>query len=83
MDFSLRTPFQSTGDQPKRLFVEGVRKSYKNQVLLGATGTGKTFSMAQIITQLQRPALVMLLMAFTLHLMSWLGILLFVEDREK
>ncbi len=61
MDFKLVAPFQPTGDQPEaiRQLVEGVKKGYRNQVLLGATGTGKTYTMAQVITQLQKPALVM------------------------
>ena len=61
MEFRLVAPFQPTGDQPEaiRQLVEGIGKGYKHQVLLGATGTGKTYTMAQVITQLQRPALVM------------------------
>jgi excinuclease ABC subunit B len=49
------------GDQPEAIkqLVEGVQKGYRDQVLLGATGTGKTFTMANIIQQLQMPALVM------------------------
>lgn len=61
MEFKLQAPYIPTGDQPEaiRLLVEGVRKGYRNQVLLGATGTGKTFSMANVIQELQMPALVM------------------------
>jgi excinuclease ABC subunit B len=61
MDFQLHAPFQPTGDQPEaiRKLVEGVQKGQKHQVLLGATGTGKTFTMASIIQQLNMPALVM------------------------
>ena len=61
MDFRLVAPFIPTGDQPEaiRQLVDGINKGYKHQVLLGATGTGKTYTMAQVITQLQRPALVM------------------------
>lgn len=49
------------GDQPEaiRKLIEGIQNGYKHQVLLGATGTGKTFTMASIIQQLQKPALVM------------------------
>ena len=61
MDFKLNAPFQPTGDQPEaiRQLVDGVQRGYKHQVLLGATGTGKTFTMASVIQQLQKPALIM------------------------
>jgi len=61
MDFNLKAPYIPTGDQPEaiRQLVEGIRNGYRDQVLLGATGTGKTFAMANVIQQLQMPALVM------------------------
>ena len=61
MEFELHAPYQPTGDQPEaiRQLVEGVNRGMRHQVLLGATGTGKTFTMANVIQQLQRPALVM------------------------
>ncbi|MHB0966909.1 MAG: excinuclease ABC subunit UvrB [Chloroflexi bacterium] len=61
MEFQLNAPYQPTGDQPEaiRQLVDGVQKGMKHQVLLGATGTGKTFTMANIIQQMQMPALVM------------------------
>ncbi len=61
MQFKLNAPYQPTGDQPEaiRQLVEGINKGYKNQVLLGATGTGKTFTVANVIQQLQLPTLVM------------------------
>lgn len=61
MDFELQAPYEPTGDQPEAIkrLVEGVRRGYRNQVLLGATGTGKTFTMANIIQDLQMPALVL------------------------
>ncbi len=61
MLFKLHAPFQPTGDQPEaiRTLVEGVRSGKRNQVLLGATGTGKTFAMASVIAEMQMPALVM------------------------
>lgn len=61
MDFKLQAPYQPTGDQPEaiRQLVEGIRRGYKHQVLLGATGTGKTFTIASVIEQVQKPALVM------------------------
>ena len=61
MEFKLQAPFIPTGDQPEaiRQLVDGVQKGKKHQVLLGATGTGKTFTMANIIQELQKPALIM------------------------
>ncbi len=59
--FKLVSDFQPTGDQPQAIekLVEGIRKGYKHQTLLGATGTGKTYVMANIIERVQRPTLVM------------------------
>ena len=53
--------FAPAGDQPTAIaeLVKGLRKSEKNQVLLGATGTGKTFTMAKVIEETQRPALIL------------------------
>jgi excinuclease ABC subunit B len=61
MDFKLQAPYQPTGDQPEAIekLVKGIRQGYRDQVLLGATATGKTFAMANIIQQVNRPALVM------------------------
>ncbi len=61
MDFKLQAPYIPTGDQPEAIkqLVEGVNKGYHDQVLLGATGTGKTFTMANIIQNTQMPALIM------------------------
>ena len=61
MDFKLQAPFQPMGDQPEAIkdLVDGVNKGMKHQVLLGATGTGKTFTIASVIQQLQKPALIM------------------------
>jgi excinuclease ABC subunit B len=58
--FELVSDFQPTGDQPEAIarLVEGVEKNYRYQTLLGATGTGKTFTMAQLIQKTQRPTLV-------------------------
>jgi len=57
--FKLVSDFQPTGDQPQAIekLVEGLQRGYKHQTLLGATGTGKTYVMAQVIER-QRPALV-------------------------
>ncbi|MCX6082709.1 MAG: excinuclease ABC subunit UvrB [Chloroflexi bacterium] len=61
MEFKLQAPFIPTGDQPEaiRQLVDGVNRGMKHQVLLGATATGKTFTIASIIQQLQKPALIM------------------------
>ena len=61
MDFKLNAPFQPTGDQPEaiRQLVDGLKRGLKNQVLLGATATGKTYTIASVIQQVQRPALIM------------------------
>ncbi len=60
-DFQIATPFQPAGDQPNaiRQLVEGLQAGLAHQVLLGVTGSGKTYTMANVIQQLQRPALIM------------------------
>jgi excinuclease ABC subunit B len=57
----LRAQFQPTGDQPRAVvdLVEGVKRQDRTQVLLGVTGSGKTFTMAKVIEETQRPALVL------------------------
>jgi excinuclease ABC subunit B len=59
--FSLVSDFQPQGDQPQAIdqLVEGLEQEFKHQVLLGVTGSGKTFSMAHVIARVNRPALVM------------------------
>ncbi|TKA96872.1 excinuclease ABC subunit UvrB [Cereibacter changlensis] len=59
--FTLQTPFQAAGDQPTAIaeLSEGVLAGEHNQVLLGATGTGKTFTMARVIEETQRPAIIL------------------------
>src|SRR6476619_1105133 len=61
MKFKLQAPFEPAGDQPQaiRQLVEGLRSGRKEQVLMGVTGSGKTFTMANVIQQVQRPALVL------------------------
>ncbi|HEX6270912.1 MAG TPA: excinuclease ABC subunit UvrB [Anaerolineales bacterium] len=61
MNFKLQAPFQPMGDQPEAIrgLVRGVQNGMENQVLLGATGTGKTFTIASVIQELQKPALIM------------------------
>ncbi|MDB2707936.1 excinuclease ABC subunit UvrB [Amylibacter sp.] len=59
--FVLKSPFEPAGDQPVAIneLVQGLADGEQNQVLLGATGTGKTFTMAKIIEQTQRPAIIL------------------------
>jgi len=61
MDFELVSQYKPAGDQPQAIkqLVEGVESGESHQVLLGVTGSGKTFTMAQVIEATQRPALVM------------------------
>lgn len=58
--FKLHAPYQPTGDQPQAIkeLVEGFRKGYQFETLLGATGSGKTFTMANVIAALNKPTLV-------------------------
>lgn len=60
MDFMLSTDFIPRGDQPKaiRELTEGIEKGSRHQVLLGVTGSGKTFTIANVIAQVKKPALV-------------------------
>jgi len=59
--FSLRSDYKPTGDQPTAIaeLIAGLERGEKNQVLLGVTGSGKTFTMANVIASVQRPTLVM------------------------
>jgi excinuclease ABC subunit B len=61
MQFKLQAPFVPTGDQPEaiRQLLAGIEKNQQHQVLLGATGTGKTYTMANIIEATQKPALIL------------------------
>ena len=60
MPFQLEAPFSPTGDQPQaiEMLLEGLQRQKKHQILLGITGSGKTFTMANIIQKWQRPTLV-------------------------
>jgi excinuclease ABC subunit B len=60
-EFKVEAPFQPTGDQPEAIakLVEGIRKDYRYQTLLGVTGSGKTYTVAKIIEQVQKPTLVL------------------------
>lgn len=59
--FKLVSPYKPTGDQPEAIakLVEGIKRGDKEQTLLGVTGSGKTFTMANIISQVQKPTLVL------------------------
>ena len=61
MEFRLHAPFQATGDQPQAIeaLSQGVRLGLPEQILLGVTGSGKTFTMASVIANLNRPTLVL------------------------
>ncbi len=59
--FVMATPFEPAGDQPTAIaeLTQGINDGERNQVLLGATGTGKTFTMAKVIEETQRPAIIL------------------------
>jgi excinuclease ABC subunit B len=61
VQFQLESPFQPAGDQPAAIkaLVDGLKNGQREQVLMGVTGSGKTFTMANVIQQLQRPALIL------------------------
>jgi excinuclease ABC subunit B len=60
-DFKLVAPFEPTGDQPAAIdrLADGLQRGLRHQVLLGATGTGKTFTLAKVIEKVNRPTLVL------------------------
>jgi excinuclease ABC subunit B len=60
-EFQLVSDFQMTGDQPQAVdkLVDGLQKGYRKQTLLGVTGSGKTFTMANVVARVQKPTLVM------------------------
>ena len=60
MKFKLKSPYTPKGDQPKAIakLTQGLKKGYKDQVLLGVTGSGKTFTIASLIEKIQKPTLV-------------------------
>lgn len=59
--FKLKSPYKPTGDQPKaiEILTDGINAGIKHHVLLGVTGSGKTFTMANVINQVQKPTLVL------------------------
>ena len=60
MEFKLHAPYEPTGDQPEaiRQLVEGFKEGNQFETLLGVTGSGKTFTMANVIAQLNKPTLI-------------------------
>ena len=60
MEFKLESKFKPTGDQPQAIkkLVKGFKEGKKCQTLLGVTGSGKTFTMANVIEQIQKPTLI-------------------------
>ena len=60
-EFKVESPFNPTGDQPDAIkqLVEGINKGYKKQTLLGVTGSGKTYTIAKVVEQVQKPTLVL------------------------
>ncbi|HMV24438.1 MAG TPA: DEAD/DEAH box helicase family protein, partial [Saprospiraceae bacterium] len=61
MNFKLTSNYQPTGDQPQAIqkLVNGLNRGETDQVLLGVTGSGKTFTIANVISQLNRPTIVL------------------------
>ena len=61
MKFKLNSEYQPTGDQPQAIeqLAEGVLDGTESQVLLGVTGSGKTFTMANVVEKVQRPTLIL------------------------
>ena len=61
MEFKLKSNYKPTGDQPQAIekLVDSINEGHKEQTLLGVTGSGKTFAMANIIEKVQRPTLVL------------------------
>lgn len=61
MDFKIKSDFKPTGDQPEAIksIVDSINRNEKFSTLLGVTGSGKTFTMANIIQQVKKPTLIM------------------------
>ena len=60
MEFKIKAPFEPAGDQPEAIakLASGIENGARTQVLIGATGTGKTYTIAQVINKVQKPTLV-------------------------
>ena len=61
MAFKIQSPYQPAGDQPSAIqqLTDGINQGEKHQVLLGVTGSGKTFTVANVIENVQKPTLVL------------------------
>ena len=61
MDFNLTTKYQPAGDQPEAIaqLIDGIEKQERDQVLLGVTGSGKTFTIANVIQNVGKPTLIL------------------------
>ena len=61
MDFKLVSDYKPTGDQPEAIekLVEGLKSGMREQTLLGVTGSGKTFTMANVIERINKPTLIL------------------------
>ena len=61
MNFKLTSDYKPTGDQPEAIsqLTDGLRRGDRSQVLLGVTGSGKTFTMANVIANVNRPTLIL------------------------
>ena len=61
MKFNLKSDFSPTGDQPQAIeeLVQGIKDGIESQTLLGVTGSGKTFTVANVINEVQRPTLIL------------------------
>ena len=59
--FKIKSKYKPSGDQPQAIkqLITGIKENKKHQVLLGATGTGKTFTIANVIEKIQKPTLVL------------------------
>ena len=59
--FDIKSPFKETGDQPQAIkkLIDGLNKNIKNQCLLGVTGSGKTFTTANVINKYNKPTLIL------------------------
>ena len=74
--FHLKAPFKPTGDQPQAIeaLVQGLKAGDKGQTLLGVTGSGKTFTMANIIAQCNRPAVLEPNKTLASQILHWMRI---------